>query len=73
LIGPKEGLRLVPEEIVARKITKRGNVSLVQILVKWANTTKEECAWEVYVQNKKIYPELILRDKELLKGGGNAS
>jgi hypothetical protein len=42
ILSPEVGLRLVPETILARKIIKRNNEPVVQVLVKWLNTAKEE-------------------------------
>jgi Chromo (CHRromatin Organisation MOdifier) domain len=69
VLGPERGLRLVPVAILDRKIVKRGNAPVAQILVKWSNTTEEEATWEYYEEIKK-YPDFILGDKQSVKEMG---
>jgi hypothetical protein len=47
VLDPKRGIRLVPERVLARKIIKRNNEHVVQILVKWVNTMGEDSTWAV--------------------------
>jgi hypothetical protein len=48
ILGPSTSLRLMPEAILARKIIKLRNEPVVQVLIKWVNTDKEESTWGNY-------------------------
>jgi hypothetical protein len=53
IMGPVKGIRLKPEKILARTITKRRNEPVVQILIKWMNTADKDATSEHYEEIAK--------------------
>ena len=45
-----------PEEILERRLVKRGNSALVQVRIKWANLPVEAATWEDYDVLRTRYP-----------------
>lgn len=45
-----------PEKILARKMVKRQNRAVTQVLVKWVNQGEEEATWEFLYDLKKKFP-----------------
>jgi Integrase core domain/Chromo (CHRromatin Organisation MOdifier) domain len=70
VMGPQRGIKLVPEKILARKITKKNNEPVVQVLIKWVNTVEEDSTWENYQEVANQYPDFILRDKNVVMKEG---
>ncbi|KAK0600514.1 hypothetical protein LWI29_015726 [Acer saccharum] len=44
--GPNGQMLVYPVSIVSRKIVKRNNQAVAQVLVQWSNTTPEDATWE---------------------------
>jgi hypothetical protein len=61
---------LVLKEILARKIIKRNNELVVQLLIKLLNIVGEDPTWEDYNEIASKYPEFILRNKDFSKREG---
>lgn len=64
---PEGKVIMAPE--VDRRMVKRRNVAVPQVLIKWANQDVEEATWEDSETVAKGYPQFILGDKENSKGG----
>lgn len=47
-----------PIVILDKKVIKRGNNAITQVLVQWANLSKEEATWEDYSFLKSQFPKL---------------
>ncbi|KAJ1694535.1 hypothetical protein LUZ63_011233 [Rhynchospora breviuscula] len=60
----------VPIAILARKLIKRRNAPIAQILVQWQNQPVEEASWEDYDVIKQKFPTAILEDKDGFIGEG---
>ncbi len=45
-----------PEQVLERRILKRGNKAITQVLVKWSNLGPEDATWEDYWVLKGRYP-----------------
>lgn len=47
----------IPEEILDRKMVKRGSVVATKVLIKWKNLPKELATWEYYYDLLKKFPD----------------
>ncbi|KAJ1686917.1 hypothetical protein LUZ63_018307 [Rhynchospora breviuscula] len=70
VVHPEIELLVQPELILSRRMIKRNNEYVAQILVKWVNQSKEEATWEDYDAIVKSFPHVSLVDKSIFKGGG---
>ncbi|KAJ4807007.1 polyprotein [Rhynchospora pubera] len=70
LVNPAGHFKVLPEKILGRKLVKRGNAPVVQVLIKWSNGTEEDATWEDYARLARNFPQFILEDKESFMGGG---
>ena len=62
-----------PHYILARRLIKRNNAAVPQILVKWTNLGEEDASWEDYYEIQNRYPQFDLRDKINFKEGRESS
>lgn len=62
---PKE-----PESILERRMVKRGNKAVTQVLFKWKGKDREDATWEEFWAMKKRFPTFNLRVEVVLKRGG---
>lgn len=46
LVGSDDELPKIPVRIVDRRMIKRGNQAIIEVLVEWANTFPEYSTWE---------------------------
>ncbi|KAJ4814811.1 polyprotein [Rhynchospora pubera] len=71
IIGPDGEIRIEPYKMLERRIIKRANAAVVQLLIQWVNRSVEEATWEDYEVIKNRYPnfKLTLEDKNLVMGG----
>ncbi|KAJ3684806.1 hypothetical protein LUZ61_013970 [Rhynchospora tenuis] len=53
-----------PVAILARRLVKRRNNPIAQILVQWKDQPPEEATWEDYTSIKLRFPSSILEDKD---------
>ncbi|GJY18604.1 reverse transcriptase [Tanacetum coccineum] len=49
-------MRVEPLAILKRRMSKRGNVVVVYVLVQWINGTKEDATWEPIEEIQKNFP-----------------
>ncbi|XP_019153545.1 PREDICTED: uncharacterized protein LOC109150023 [Ipomoea nil] len=56
LIGPDEQPLTEPVAILGRRILKKNNAALVEVLVQWANLSPEEATWEEYHHLMSQFP-----------------
>ncbi|KAJ3701343.1 hypothetical protein LUZ61_005048 [Rhynchospora tenuis] len=59
-----------PGAILARRLIKRRNQPIAQILVQWKDQPAEEATWEDYTSLTLRFPGAILEDKDPFKRGG---
>ena len=59
-----------PEEILDRRLGKKGNASHLQILVKWTTIPASSAAWEDYQVLKDRYPAAPAWGQAGSSGGG---
>ncbi|XP_075075542.1 uncharacterized protein LOC142162744 [Nicotiana tabacum] len=48
-----------PQEILDRRMIKRGNKAVPQILVQWSQMSKEQATWENYAVMKLKFPSFL--------------
>lgn len=70
LISSSANLSSEPQLVLDRRIVKRNNAPVTQLLIKWTNSSDDDATWEDYTLIKRRFPQFILEDQELLKGGG---
>ncbi|XP_076960803.1 uncharacterized protein LOC143637251 [Bidens hawaiensis] len=49
--------RLRPEEVIEKKMVKRGNRVVIKVLVRWNNQTANEATWEYLDDMKLRFPD----------------
>ncbi|KAJ4807690.1 polyprotein [Rhynchospora pubera] len=70
IVGLSQPEQTEPEAILNRRLIKRRNDPVPQILVKWANQAVEEATWEDYDSMKFRFPHINLEDKVVLEEEG---
>jgi Chromo (CHRromatin Organisation MOdifier) domain len=61
-------LKVEPLAILDRRITKRKNQVMVEVLVQWANVPSEDATWEKYNDLVRQFPDHSLEDKTNSEG-----
>ncbi|GMJ03106.1 hypothetical protein HRI_003979800 [Hibiscus trionum] len=56
VIGPDGGISKEPSKDLARRIGKRGNQTVTEVLVEWSNSFPEDATWEVLHQLQSQFP-----------------
>lgn len=54
-----ENLQIDPQFILVRRLIKRNNLAVTQLLMKWPNPLEEDASWEDYDWYKQKYPQFI--------------
>ncbi|XP_071683315.1 uncharacterized protein [Lolium perenne] len=62
-----------PIEIVDRRLKKQGTHAVIQLQVKWANSSPEAVTWEDYEVLKQRYPEAQIWEGVSSQGGENVT
>lgn len=57
---------VIPLEIVDKRLVKKGNVAVTQILVKWSGVPADCATWEDYHVLKQQFPTATIWDKQSL-------
>lgn len=70
IISSDGRMKVVPVEILDRRMVKRNNAAEVELLIKWSNFTESDATWEDFHRLKQQFPFFFLGDKELEKKGG---
>ena len=58
-----------PWRILGRRMIKKGNKVVAQLLIHWKKMFEEEATWEDYHVIKTRFPSFFLEDKEVSKEG----
>ncbi|KAH0696226.1 hypothetical protein KY290_013581 [Solanum tuberosum] len=58
-----------PRCILERRMIKKGNKAVAQLLIHWKNMSKEQATWEDFHVIKTRFPSFFLEDKEVSKEG----
>lgn len=59
-----------PQSIEGRRMIKKGNKAVVQVLIQWKGMSKEQATWEDFMAMKIRFPEFFLEDKGVRKDEG---
>jgi hypothetical protein len=62
---------LEPESILDRRLAKKGNSAIVQVLVKWKSLPATLATWEDYFVLKKTYPADVAWGHAASQEGGD--
>jgi hypothetical protein len=62
---------LVPEHVLDRRLTKRGNASITQVLIKWSTLGEELATWEDYYVLRRRFPLAPAWGQAEFQGGGS--
>jgi len=68
IMGPEGKLKVEPVLLLDRRIVKKRNQVVAEVLVQWANMAEEEATWENYEELIKQFPNNCLEDKTKFKG-----
>jgi len=60
---------LQPEVILERRLVKKGNRAVPQVLIKWTGVPASSATWEDYYVLKTRFPMLLLGDKQVIRQG----
>ena len=58
-----------PEKIVDRRLVRRGNHAVPQVMIKWSGLPVSSATWEDFYVVKNWFPDGSLGDKRVLLGG----
>ena len=58
IITEKGILQDIPIAILDKRMMKKGNDAIIEVLVQWQNHTKEDATWELYHDLKTKFPEV---------------
>jgi hypothetical protein len=50
---------VAPLEVLDRRLVKKGNQSIPQVLIKWSNIPVESATWEDYYVVKTRFPDAV--------------
>ncbi|XP_078178594.1 uncharacterized protein LOC144572795 [Carex rostrata] len=70
LIEPNPEILNLPQSIVARRMVKRQNSAISQLLIQWKGQGVEDATWEDYSSMARRFPDFILEVEKQLKEEG---
>ncbi|GMI68863.1 hypothetical protein HRI_000555600 [Hibiscus trionum] len=56
LVGPDGGISKEPVRIIDRRVGRRENRAVTEVLVEWFNTFPEDATWEILYQLQQQFP-----------------
>lgn len=60
----------MPEKILERRMIKRGNRAITQVLIKWLGEDRADATWEDFLVIKQKFPDFNLVAEIVLEDGG---
>ncbi|KAK1608397.1 hypothetical protein QYE76_032070 [Lolium multiflorum] len=63
-------LDTLPEKILDRRLVKKGNAAIPQVLVKWTNVPEDSATWENWETLKVKFPTVLTWGQASSSGGG---
>jgi hypothetical protein len=60
---------LEPEEILDRRLVKKGNKSYLQVLIKWSTMKEDMATWEDYEVLRQRFPDAAAWGQAAFQGG----
>jgi hypothetical protein len=64
---------VAPTEILERRMVKKGNHSIPQVLIRWTNLPEDATTWEDYYVVKQRFPEALAWGHASSEAGGDVS
>ena len=61
VLGPEVADQRLPVSILERRLTRKGNSSMVMIKVYWKNMPESEATWEEYDEIERKFPDFIAK------------
>jgi hypothetical protein len=58
-----------PEQILQRRLVKKGNAALPQMLIKWKNLPEDAATWEDWDTLKARFPDVLTWGQASIRGG----
>lgn len=65
--------KLEPETVLQRRLVKKGNHAITQVLVKWRNLPDDSATWEDWNVVTKKFPDIAAWGQAGLSGAGNVT
>jgi hypothetical protein len=60
----------IPERVLDRRMVKKGNATIVQVLVKWTNVDEASASWENWDVLKERFPFIVAWGQANFPAGG---
>jgi hypothetical protein len=60
---------VTPERILDRRLVKKGNVAITQILVQWNRLPESSTTWEDFMFSSKGFLQQLSGDRQVFRGG----
>lgn len=57
LVGDEGEMRILPEKVLERRMIKKNNRPVIQVLIKWMSTAPEDATWEDAHKLAQQFPE----------------
>lgn len=67
---PLDTMATEPEKILERRMVKKGNTAILQVLVKWRNIPEDSATWEDWEPLKTKFPNIVAWGQANSPGGG---
>lgn len=64
---------VVPELILERRLVKKGNQAVPQVLIKWSNLPSQAATWEDFYVVKERFPDAVAWGQATSEGGEDVS
>ena len=62
-----------PEQILDRRLVKKGNAAIPQVLIKWKDIPATSATWEDYYACKQCFPDAIAWGQAISIGGDDVT
>jgi hypothetical protein len=72
-LPPLDAIEAVPETILDRRMMKRGNAPVVQVLIKWAHQPDDAATWEDWDVLSTRFPAVLTWGQVSTPPGGNVT
>lgn len=70
-VADLEARDLSPEQVLDRRLVKKGNRAITQVLVKWCNLPTEASTWEDFQVVQERFPDAVAWGQATTEGGGD--
>ena len=60
---------VLPEKVLSRRLVKKGNAAVLQVLIKWSNIPEASATWEDFYVIKDRFPTALAWGQAMSQGG----